>query len=151
MFNPVTQKSKQAGKRLNKVKRWQHQLIYCSVGGRWGGRGICALAAKHISSVVHEVSRYFRLQGEGRCSLSESSFRGVWFVKEWLLKKRSTDKQANKYSSNVSSLISSVVLLGRHHQLLYFHAAKWEALSTWLDVNGPLTLSLTGSCKKYIF
>lgn len=72
-------------------------------------------------------------------------------MKEQLLKKRSMDKHANRYSLYFSSVISSLVLLGSHHQLLYFHMAKSEAVSAWLDVNGPLTVSITGSCKEYIF
>lgn len=65
------------------------------------------------------------------------------------VEERSTDKYENKYSLYVSSLISSG--FGSHHHLLYFHMAKLEALSTWLDVNGPLTVSITGSCKECIF
>lgn len=65
--------------------------------------------------------------------------------------KMNTDKHANKYSSYFSPLISSVALLWSHHQLLYFHTGKSEALSTWLNVNVTLTVCTTGSCKEYIF
>lgn len=78
-------------------------------------------------------------------------FQGHMVWEGTATEKMKTDKYADKCSLYLYPLISFVAWLWSHHQLLYLHTAKSEALSAWLDVNGPLTVRTTGSCKEYIF